>query len=148
MTNRLYILFALLLCTFVSCSVAPQKIDYGKDACHSCKMAIVDKTHASEIVTKKGKAFKYDAIECMVRNLSAFEEQSVALHLVANYLEAGVLLDATQATYIISDNIRSPMGANLSALETRSAAEQLQKEQGGDLFSWDELRLKFGNPAP
>lgn len=38
-----------------SCSIAPEPINYGQDGCHFCKMTIVDKVHAAEIVTTKGK---------------------------------------------------------------------------------------------
>ena len=126
-----------------ACKVEPQEINYGKDACHFCKMSIVDKTHAAEVVTSKGKAFKYDAIECLLNDLSNHGDQEIALHLVSNYKEAGSLIDAKTATYIISENIRSPMGENLSALADRSAAETLQKEKKGTLFSWKEIVLRF-----
>ena len=127
----------------VGCSVKPVAIDYGKDACHFCKMNIVDKTHAAERVTAKGKAFKYDALECLVNDLENHNDPNPALLLVANYQEVGSLIDAKSATYIISKNIRSPMGANLSALASHSAAERLQKEKQGTIHSWDELVLNF-----
>lgn len=51
-----------------ACTPKAQSITYGADMCHFCKMNIVDVQHASEIVTKKGKVFKYDAIECMLNS--------------------------------------------------------------------------------
>ena len=48
----------VLLLIFTSCNVGPQAINYGSDGCHFCKMTIVDKVHAAEIVTKKGKVYK------------------------------------------------------------------------------------------
>ena len=64
-TLKHYIFISLLLLVF-SCNVSPKPIDYGSDGCHFCKMTIVDKVHAAEIVTKKGKVYMFDATECMI----------------------------------------------------------------------------------
>ena len=55
-----------ILMLLISCKIEPQAIEYGKDQCSFCVMNIVDKTHSAQYVTKKGKQFKFDAIECMV----------------------------------------------------------------------------------
>ena len=49
-----YILF--LVPFFSACSVEPVEINYGEDACEFCKMNIVDKQHAAELVTPKRRA--------------------------------------------------------------------------------------------
>lgn len=131
-------LVALLL-IFFSCNVAPKAIDYGNDGCHFCKMTIVDKVHAAEIVTKKGKVYKFDATECMVNFLNDFDTSEIALYLSNNYTEPETLIDATQATFLISKNIPSPMGAFLSAFKTKADAIKTQSDKGGSLYSWEEL---------
>lgn len=72
--NKL-VIFSILFILITSCSIEPAKIQYGKDACHYCKMNIVDKMHAAQYVTKKGKAFKYDAVECMLNDLKDKDQQ-------------------------------------------------------------------------
>lgn len=126
-----------------SCAVEPVPIEYGKDACHFCKMNIVDQQHAAEIVTKKGKAFKYDAIECMMQNRFEWEEGEIGLFLMTDYSNPGNLVDATKATYLISENLPSPMGGNLTGFETKASAETTLKEKGGQLFSWEELKERY-----
>lgn len=126
-----------------SCSVEKSPIVYGKDACHYCKMNIVDKQHAAEIVTQKGKPYKYDAIECMMRIVAEKEENSIALFLITDYFSPGKLVDATKATYLISENLPSPMGANLTGFESKPKAEEVHKEKGGTLYTWNELKLVF-----
>ncbi|SDS66852.1 copper chaperone NosL [Formosa sp. Hel1_31_208] len=128
-----------LLCLFFSCNVSPKPIDYGSDGCHFCKMTIVDKIHAAEVVTKKGKVYKFDATECMVNFLDEFDTSEIALYLSNNYSEPEALIDATQATFLISENIPSPMGAYLSAFENLSDAKATQAEKGGTIYTWDEL---------
>ena len=38
-------------------------------------MTIVDNKHSAELVTTKGKVYKFDAIECMIRHLQNIEDQ-------------------------------------------------------------------------
>ncbi|UKM65986.1 nitrous oxide reductase accessory protein NosL [Flavobacteriaceae bacterium GSB9] len=123
----------------LNCNAKPQAIDYGNDGCHFCKMTIVDKLHAAEIVTKKGKVYKFDATECMINFMKTFNNQNIKLYLSNNYKAPGDLIDATQATFLISENIPSPMGAFLSAFKTKADAENAQLEKGGKLFSWEAL---------
>ena len=122
----------------ISCNVKPQEINFGEDTCHYCSMTIVDRQHASQLVTDKGKAYKFDAIECMINHISE-NTTPIALYLVTDYTHPEALLDAKKATFIISSNIPSPMKANLSALESKAEAEALQATKGGELYTWQAL---------
>ncbi len=137
----------LILVSFVilfgSCTIEESPIVYGKDACHFCKMNIVDKQHAAEIVTNKGKPYKYDAVECMVRDMKERDEKEISLILITDYNSPGKLIDATSAIYLISENLPSPMGANLTGFQNRSDAEKTASEKDGNLYSWDELKGLF-----
>ncbi|GFZ77724.1 hypothetical protein GCM10011531_03820 [Aquaticitalea lipolytica] len=143
-TLKHYLIIALLL-MLVSCNVSPQAIDYGSDGCHFCKMTIVDKVHAAEIVTKKGKVYKFDATECMINFMNDFDASEIELYLSNNYTEPEQLIDAKRATFLISKNIPSPMGAYLSAFKNKADAEKMQSEKGGDLYSWEELLVHFND---
>ncbi len=140
--KKLITKFSLLsLLIFTSCNIQPQKIEYGKDACHFCRMNIVDQQHAAQLVTKKGKALKFDATECMINYLAEIDKTEIELFLVADYNNPGTLIDAKTASYIISENIPSPMGEYLSAIATKDKALALQKEKKGTVYSWGELLI-------
>ena len=139
-TLKHYSIAALFLFIF-SCNVSPKAIDY--DGCHFCKMTIVDKVHGGEIVTNKGKVYKFDASECMINFLKEFDTSIVELYLANNYSEPEVFIDATKATFIISENIPSPMGAFLSAFKNKADAEKAKAEKGGTLYTWIELLEHF-----
>lgn len=139
-TLKHYSILALLLAMF-NCTVSPKAIDYGNDGCSFCKMTIVDRTHAAELVTKKNKAYTFDATECMVNFMDDFETSEIELFLSNDYLEPGTLIDARKATFLISKNIPSPMGAYLSAFKNKADAENMQAEKGGDLYSWEKLLM-------
>lgn len=136
------LLLCAILLLLVSCNIKEQEIHYGEDACHYCSMTIVDRQHSAELVTDKGKAYKFDAIECMVHHLED-TAVPVGLLLVADYFEPGKLIDAKKATFIISPNIPSPMKANLSAIAIKEKAISLQAEKEGDLYTWEELLAHF-----
>lgn len=137
-------MFFILLLS-VSCKVEPQAIEYGKDQCSHCKMNIVDKTHSAQYVTKKGKQFKFDAIECLVNAIQDIDENDIAIMLVANYLNPGEMIDAKTAAYLISKEIKSPMGANLSAVLTKEEAVKLQQKYTGEIYSWEALKEKLAD---
>ena len=137
-TLKHYLTGAILLFLF-GCNASPQAIDYGSDGCHFCKMTIVDKLHAAEIVTKKGKIYKFDASECMVRFIDDFDASTIKIYLSNDYTSPETLIDATQATFLISQNIPSPMGMFLSAFKNKNDAVKAQAEKGGTIYTWEEL---------
>lgn len=127
---------------FFACSTNPQPINYGSDACNYCQMTIVDRQHASEIVTTKGKSYKYDAIECMMNDLKKWQRPEVAHWLVSDYANPGELIDATTAYYLITEDIPSPMGAFLTAFAKKEmrASRNLRADEELD---WKELKTKY-----
>ena len=126
---------------FTACNVNPEPINYGSDACHFCNMTIVDRQHASQMVTAKGKAYKYDAIECMVHSLQdEFKSIEMAHYLVADFNQPGELIDAIKASYLVSEKLQSPMGANLSAFQNAEAGQKAQEKFTGKIFSWNEIQ--------
>lgn len=131
-----------MLITF-SCSNSPEPINYGEDACDYCRMSIVDKQHAAQLVTNKGKNYKYDAIECMMNDLRNWERPPVAIHLVADYSNPGIMTDALSASYLISKEIPSPMGEFLSAFADESKRDEFYNLSGGESFKWAQLEKYF-----
>ena len=140
--TSLYSLF-IISSYLTSCSVEPKPINYGKDACYFCKMNIVDQQHGTEIVTKKGKVFKYDSIECMLKDYKNLDVNKVALFLVNTYDQPSNLIDAKQVTYMKCEAIPSPMGAFLTAFSSKDEALLIKKIKGGELFSWQELNHSY-----
>ena len=137
MTGRT-IAFVLMI-ILVGCAPQPRDINYGEDVCSYCRMTIVDKQHAAQAVTDKGKIHVFDAIECMVHFVREDESAAFAHLLVNHYTEPEILHEAAGSTYIISQELPSPMGAFLNALPNQSDAQALIGEVGGEVYAWDEL---------
>lgn len=142
--KRNWILFSTLV-IFVSCQVEPQEIHYGSDGCSFCKMTIVDSKHAAQVVTTKGKAFNYDAIECMVNHLKAWDQAPIELYLVVDYSNPKTMVDAQKAHYLISESIPSPMGANLSAFEKTDDLQQHLSHGVAKTLGWNQLLDELRN---
>ena len=130
------VFMALLL----SCSPSAKPINYGSDMCHYCKMTIVDAQHAAQLVTAKGKVTNFDAIECMLNHLGSQEDINLAFKLVNDFSKPKTLIDAETSYYLISKAIPSPMGAYLSAFATYEEAHRVQKQKGGEVYSWHDIQ--------
>ena len=128
----------------LSCAPSPEPIDFGSDMCTYCKMTIVDSQHAAEVVTSKGKVYKFDAIECMLPHILEHPNEDFSFILVNDYNKPSSLIDAHSSFYLITEAIPSPMGAYLSAFENESEVNEMLSEKGGTIYNWNDIKLKFG----
>ncbi len=130
----------------ISCEVKPGTMTYGTDVCAFCQMTLVDKQHAAQFVTEKGKVYRYDAIECMMNDLASAEAENkppVKFYMVADYANPGELIEASKAHFLITQGIPSPMGGFLSAFAERADLEEILEEHGGETLSWTQLQKKY-----
>jgi copper chaperone NosL len=140
------ILLIILLAAFTyGCTVEPEPLAYGTDMCHTCKMTLMDPKFGAEIVTKKGKVYKFDDVNCMLGFYhSDFEEQGNISHLlVINFAQSNQLIDATNSWYLKSELIRSPMASGIAAFATEEEYSLYKKEWKAILMSWGETNTQF-----
>ncbi|NHE57147.1 nitrous oxide reductase accessory protein NosL [Cyclobacterium plantarum] len=112
----IHMAFILLLIPVLlsACSTDPEPIAFGKDQCSYCKMTISDPRFGGELVTTKGKVYKFDAMECLIPYKKENEEHDFAHILGIAYDEPGKLIAVQQLNFIISEQYQSPMGAHLA----------------------------------
>ncbi len=133
------LLLLLLALGLAACNPEPQPIVYGADGCEHCKMTISDARYGTELVTKKGKVFKFDSIECMASYLNEKEGgEAAAFTMVTSFEQPEKLIGVESAVILRSEGLPSPMGMYLTAFESREVAKQYQSEVGGDFLSWNE----------
>jgi len=147
MRNKVYLLSIFLGLFLLSCGLEPEPIKYGKDLCSHCNMKIMDKRYGAELVTSKGKIHKFDSPECLIdyihyNNLSASD---IAYTLVTGYNEPEKLINTSEAAFIISPKLPSPMGAFLTAFTSTAEARKKIEEVGGELFDWNTVKAKIIN---
>ena len=130
--------------TFSACSRNPEPIIYGKDACTHCRMTIMDKRFAAEIITAKGKVFKFDAAECMADFLKEKPEIAAnekSIFLVSDFNHPGQFADARRCYFLKDNSLSSPMGGNLAAFTSENSAKSIQKDKSARVYHW-RLLLK------
>lgn len=140
MTSIKTTIMLVLLVLISACSQEPAEIHYGSDECVHCKMMITDSQFASQIVTEKGKALKFDAIECMaVYHRNHSEELKDAKLWVNNYNNPGEWLLAPDAQFVKSEVVNSPMGESLLAFPSQEVAKKHVQDKPGLLMDWEKV---------
>jgi copper chaperone NosL len=136
----------LILCLLlVSCKVEPEPLNFGKDGCYACKMTLMDNKFGVEILTTKGKVYKFDDMNCMLNfyNSGEVPPEDMQEILVVDYSKPGKLIDARNAWYVRSEAIMTPMASNVAAFESNNDLKQLNAEWKGIQMSWGELQTQF-----
>jgi len=139
-----FVSFLAVALLVVACTVEPEKIHYGTDACYTCKMTLMDKKFGAELVTEKGKIYKFDDVNCMMKFYNEAQDPSqFKFKLVVDFSQPEKLIPANDAFYLKSADIKSPMASQIAAFEKKENLEALQKELNGIYLVWGELVTQF-----
>ena len=124
----------LALLALAACSAPkPVPIVVGEDLCAFCGMQVSDPRYPAQVVTRTGKAYKFDSLECMLSFLHEGHVAARDVHSlwVTDFARPGRLLRAEEARYLRSGDLRSPMGLNVAAFRTLGELEDVRAEVGG-----------------
>lgn len=134
-------LFIIALLLFFSCTPKPEPFVFGKDACYTCKMGIVDPKFGSELVTKKGKVYKFDDLGCMVRWMKSgsIDLSSLSHTLVINFENQNDLLNVHEGYFVVGADIRTPMNFNTAAFSTLESAQKFASKPGRKIVDWKKI---------
>lgn len=140
---------ALMVPIFIMMSACspdgPEPITLNKDNCAHCKMSISEGHFAAELITQKGRVFKFDDISCLLAYKNENPDKEVKSHYVHYYLGENELISAESASYIKGGTLNSPMGGNIAAFKTKEeAAEYLNKVQA-EKTDWNTLNNQSQN---
>jgi copper chaperone NosL len=124
-----------------SCKTQPQPFSYGKDICDDCKMTIMDPKFGGEIITRKGRIYKFDDSHCLVHFLKAGSVQStdIAQTVFIDHNNEKNFLDVKSSFFVVSDRLKSPMNGNAACFPSLQVAQQKAKELNGVVKNWDQL---------
>ena len=137
-----YILLPVVLLIISGCSNdKPVPISIGRDNCTWCKMGIVNMRFASELITDKGKDYKFDSIECMTSFYQTHKELDTkhARLWVHDFLNSKEWLPADSARFLESDSLHSPMGLDLIAVKNSAEMRHIKSKVGGRKMDWPNV---------
>ena len=132
--------FAVLI--WIGCNPKPEKISIGTDNCVECKMTIVDAKFGAEIVTKKGKVYKFDDAHCMAVFLERRGVELADIHqtLFVDYNDPNRFIKVRSVEFVVSSQFKTPMGGHAAAFrdetEARKKAAQID---GSKVTNWATL---------
>ena len=133
-------LFTILLFT-TSCKKSFVPIDYGKDNCAHCRMTIVDDRYAAEFVNEKGKAFKFDDIQCMLQFMNENTITENNLYFVEDYFKTTTgMIDAQNAIFLHHDFFNSPMNGDIAAFASETELKSLKDSLNASIMKWENLQ--------
>lgn len=124
---------------FLSCSTKDiEPIKLNVDQCSFCKMTIADGKFGAEIITKKGRVYKFDDLHCMKGYLSE-NKTDVKSYFVHDYTKENILISAEKAFYLKDGAISSPMRGNIAAFVDESEASAFQSKLNAQPISFEEI---------
>lgn len=132
-----YFFFFTLL---ISCGKKEaEPIKLNSDGCDFCKMKIADGKFGAELITSKGRIYKFDDMHCMINYHK--ENKNVQIHsfYIHDYNQNNVLIPAETAFYIKGGEINSPMHGNIIAVKTNEESQIVAQKLKANPISWQEI---------
>lgn len=134
---------SLVVASWLSgCEVKPEPVRYGQDECAECRMIISDQRFGAELLTRKGRVYKFDDLCCMKAFVKrgAVLPAEVKVELASDFQRPNQFLPVTEAYLLVSDQLKSPMGSDCAAFASEAARQEAQAALGGGKpVRWAEL---------
>ena len=132
------IVFAL---TMMGCTSGPEQIRFGKDPCDHCKMTIMDKKFGGELVTSKGKVYRFDDAQCLIDFMKsdAIPKDAQFTVYLLDYSGDGSFIPSDKAFLVKSEALHTPMGGNIAAFKDEASRKKIADDLHGTSVSWSEL---------
>ena len=131
----------VLLFLLNSCNTGPEPIIVGKDHCNYCKMPYSDNRFGAEVITDKGKVFKFDDEHCLISFLKEpanSKDKSNTVYFV-DFSGDHSLVPAKASFFLKSDSLRSPMGGNVAAFANMDSLQMVENRYPGTEVTLDQL---------
>lgn len=122
----------------------PPEINYGRDVCDQCHMIISEARYAAAYRDTQGRPFTFDDIGDMMEHLDASEAVDTATVWVHDF-ESEDWIDVTDAWFVHSPDIETPMGGGTIAFTERSDAERYASDHGAEVVQWTHMVENIGN---
>jgi copper chaperone NosL len=129
---------AIFLAACTQTPFAPVEIE-PFDMCSYCKMAISERRYAAEFLDKQGEAYKFDDLGCMKKFLQTKHLGQDGGNFYAIEYESKQWLPAQLASFVRSNQFKTPMSGGIIAIREKTRAEQLARETQGTVMTFLEV---------
>ena len=137
------ILFFILSFSFLSCAkIEAVPIKLNVDSCDFCKMNIADGKYGAELITQKGRVYKFDDIMCMMNYCKDNGSVKIESYYVLNFTQDNVLIPAETAFYLSGGDIHTPMRGNIIAFSKENDAKLVAPKLKAEFISWKAILEK------
>ncbi|TCJ12123.1 hypothetical protein EPD60_16350 [Flaviaesturariibacter flavus] len=117
----------LLSAGLASCKAGPEPFQLGRDACDDCKMTIADARFGAELITKKGRIYKFDDLHCLAHFRKANPGIAMDAQLLFSDFAQSKLIPAAASWSLSDPSFKSPMNSNAVSFESAAAARAAGK---------------------
>ena len=135
------VLSALLISFFVvSCmNTEVEPIKLNKDKCSHCEMVISNGKFGAEVITNKGREYKFDDMGCMISYITKNGKNNFKAFYIHDFDKENVLVDVTTTFIVHSESLKSPMRGDFAAFTSKDKAEALAKQTNTKVLSWNSI---------
>lgn len=133
---------ALLLLMFALFSCAGDKavpIKLNSDNCDFCKMGIADGKCGAEIITRKGRVYKFDDISCMVHYCKENHDTEIKAHYIHDYNQKNTLILAETAYFISGTSVKTPMHGQVIGFSNPTEAKEFEARFNAKPIKWEQV---------
>jgi copper chaperone NosL len=116
----------------------PEPVSLNKDNCTDCGMTISDARFASEIVTQKGRVYKFDDLACLIRYKKDNDMKGETVY-VSDFDQPDRFLRGDTAFYITGESLSSPMGGNTAAFSSSQRADEAAAKLSCEKTTWQAI---------
>ena len=132
--------YILILLLSISCTTKEaDPIKLNSDGCDFCKMKIADGKFGAELITTKGRVYKFDDIHCMINYHKENLTTNIQSFYIHDFNQNNVLIPAENAFYVKGGEISSPMRGNIIAVKTEEEAKKIALKYNANPISWSEI---------
>jgi copper chaperone NosL len=105
-------------------------------------MTIADGKYAAEVITEKGRVYKFDDIMCMVHYGKENSNTKMAAYYVNDYTQDNVLIPAKTAFFISGGTIQSPMRGGIIAFSSENDTKEFGIKLKAKPVTWEAVITK------
>ncbi len=139
-SSPLHVLLLVLVLSLWGCGPRePVPIQVGEASCSHCLMTVADERYATELITKTGKVHFFDSVECLAAFYLEQDPDDVASMWVTDFHTQARLVPVEDAFFLRSEDLRSPMGMNLTAFGDGIEPETVLNSFMGEILDWSRV---------